>query len=182
MAMELFVLSNRRLTSIAEWQQAISAEGFPLLLSTETPFEALDGFLPAQLGEKRTGFECTHWEPRDLIDEHREFDFGHRWSYVLAFRWDGCDIFETPAACMAGAAYARATDGMLFDGEEGKINSPQQAVELARDVEKGLPKLEAGVRLILEQMNAEHSNMLQKNSEKLPPASSDYKIVVKRIN
>jgi hypothetical protein len=101
---------------------------------------------------------------------------------VLAFRWDGCDIFETPAACMAGAAYARATDGMLFDGEEGKINSPQQAVELARDVEKGLPKLEAGVRLILEQMNAEHSNMLQKNSEKLPPASSDYKIVVKRIN
>ena len=49
MAMEFFVLSDRRLASIAEWQQAITAEGFQLLLSTETPFEALNGFLPAQL-------------------------------------------------------------------------------------------------------------------------------------
>jgi hypothetical protein len=182
MPMELFVLSDHRLTSIAEWQQAISAEGFPLILSTQTPFEALDGFLLAQLGEKLTGFECTHWDPRDLMDEHREFEFGHRWSYMLAFRWDGCDIFETPAACMASAAYARATDGMLFDGKEGKINSPQQAVEWARDLEKGLPELEAAMRLVLEQMNAAHSNIPQKNREKLPPASGDYKIVVRRIN
>jgi len=71
--MELFVLSDRQLASIAEWQQAIAAEGFPLLLSTEIPFEALDGFLPAQLGEKPTGFECSHWDPRNLIDRHREF-------------------------------------------------------------------------------------------------------------
>jgi hypothetical protein len=98
MPMELFVLSDRRLTSIAEWQQAITAEGFPLALSTEAPFEALDGFLPAQLSEKPSGFECTHWDPRDLIDGQSKVDFGHRWSYVLAFRWGGSNIFETPAA------------------------------------------------------------------------------------
>src|SRR5262245_49287240 len=107
MAMELFVLSDRRLASIAEWQQAITAEGFPLVLSTETPFETLDGFLPAQFGEKPSGFECTHWDARDLIDGHPKVDFGHRWLHVLAFRWGGSNIFETPAAYIAGAAYAK---------------------------------------------------------------------------
>lgn len=43
MSMELFVLSDRRLASIAEWQRAINAESFPLRLSPETPFEELDG-------------------------------------------------------------------------------------------------------------------------------------------
>lgn len=43
MSMELFVLSDRRLASIAEGQRAINAESFPLRLSPETPFEELDG-------------------------------------------------------------------------------------------------------------------------------------------
>ena len=109
MAMEFFVLSDRRLASIAEWQQAITAEGFQLLLSTETPFEAVNGFLPVRLGEKpadvectkaldvfasalgeqQAGFECSHCDPLDLINRHPEVDFGRRWSRVLRFRWDG---------------------------------------------------------------------------------------------
>ena len=43
MAMELYVFSDRRLASIAEWQRAINAERFSLRLLTETPFEELDG-------------------------------------------------------------------------------------------------------------------------------------------
>src|SRR5947207_14995677 len=108
MAMEFFVLSDRRLASIAEWQQAITAEGFQLLLSTETPFEAMNGFLPVHLGEspadfegtkasdpvlpapfgvQHAGFECAHCDLQDLIDRHPEVDFGRRWSHVLRFRW-----------------------------------------------------------------------------------------------
>jgi hypothetical protein len=60
MAMELYVLSDQRLSSIAEWQQAIDAEGFALQLSRETPLDAVDGFLPAQLNREPTGFECNH--------------------------------------------------------------------------------------------------------------------------
>jgi hypothetical protein len=196
MAMEFFVLSDRRLASIAEWQQAITAEGFQLLLSTETPFEALNGFLPAHLGEKpvasnvvlpaqvgeqRAGFECAHCDPLDLIGRHPEVDFGRRRSHVLRFRWKGHSIPQTIAACMASAAYARATDGIIFDGGEGQIIGSQQVVELARDLEKDLPQLEEGLRLILEQMNADPSTMPQSKTE--PPADGiDYTITVRRIN
>jgi hypothetical protein len=182
MAMELFVLSDRRLASIAEWQQAISDEGFPLLLPTETPFEALDGFLPAQLGEKPAGFECTHCDPPDLIDRHREVDFGRRWSHVLRFRWDGCSIHQTIAACMASASYARATDGILFDGREGRIIGSQQVVQLARDLEKDLPQVEAVLRLVLEQMNADPSTMPQRNSEEEGLPGGDYTFTATRFN
>src|SRR4051812_44840659 len=163
MPMEFFVLSDRRLASIAEWQQAITAEGFHLLLATETPFEALNGFLPAQLGEKpaasnvvlpaqfsdwQAGFECAHCDPLDLIDRHPEVDFGRRRSHVLRFRWKGHSIPQTIAACMASAAYARATDGLIFHGNDAQIIGSQQVVEFARDLEKDLPQLEEGLRLI----------------------------------
>src|SRR5712691_386475 len=75
MAMELLVLSDRRLGTIAEWQRAIDAEKFTLRLSAETPFEELDGFLPAQFGDNETGFECAHWDARALIAESSQFDF-----------------------------------------------------------------------------------------------------------
>src|SRR6266581_4581264 len=104
--MELFVLCNRRLASIAEWQRSISAEGFHLMLSTQTQFDALDGFLPAILVEKQTGFECAHRNPQTLIGEHPKFEFAARSRHALAFRWDGLDIFQTAAAWIAGAAYA----------------------------------------------------------------------------
>jgi hypothetical protein len=187
--MGCFVLSDRRLASIAEWQQAISAEGFGLVLSTQTPFDALDGFLPAELCERRTGFECAHWDLQVLVGKHPELHFDHRWSYVLAFRWDACDMFQTPAAAIASAAYASATGGMLFaDRGSGRPISPERAVRSARNLEKtahvmrNMPEVEAAIRLAVEQMNTEQSNMPQKNSEKLPPAGSDYKIVVRRIN
>jgi hypothetical protein len=55
---QIFVLSDRRLGAIAEWQQAIDAEGFDLRL-----FEDLSGHLPAHRGEQHAGFECGHWDP-----------------------------------------------------------------------------------------------------------------------
>src|ERR1700738_1222614 len=128
--MELFVLSDRQLASIAEWQQAIAAEGFGLVMSTQTPFNALDGFLPAELCERRTGFECAHRDPQVLVGKHAKVNFGHRWSYMLAFRWDNRDIFQIPAAYIASAAYASATNGMLFDGSAGRAISPQRALQI----------------------------------------------------
>jgi hypothetical protein len=61
MSMELFVFSDRRLPSMAEWQRAINAEGFPIRLLTETPFEELNGIVLVQFGDKRTSFEVVHW-------------------------------------------------------------------------------------------------------------------------
>jgi len=41
MSIEIFVLSDKRLGTIAEWQQAIASEGFDLRLDTSRPFEDL---------------------------------------------------------------------------------------------------------------------------------------------
>jgi hypothetical protein len=45
MAMELFVLSDKQLNSVVEWQAAIDGEGYPLRLAGNMPIESLKGFL-----------------------------------------------------------------------------------------------------------------------------------------
>jgi hypothetical protein len=154
MSMELYVLCDRHLASIEEWQRAISAEGFPLHLSDDTPLEKVDGILPVQLEDKRTDFECTRWSAREVIEGSPEIDFGRPWTQILAFRWGG-DLYALPAAYMAGAAYARATDGIVFDCEEGKIFTPEQAAENARDILRDMPSLEATVRLVVQRVKAQ---------------------------
>jgi hypothetical protein len=134
MAMELWVLSDKKLNSIAEWQSAIDAEGFALQLSDGTSFGELNGFLPAHLRGRSTGFECNHWPASAFMHEMQEMlgtDFGHDWTYVLAFRWRG-DFNELRAAWIAGAAYAQATGGIVFDDQEGKLRSAVEAREVAR--------------------------------------------------
>lgn len=92
-----------------------------------TPFEELDGILPVHLGDRRTSFECVHWDARVLMAESPGLDFGHEWTHALSFRW-GADIYASPAAYMAGAAYAKATDGIVLDCEEYRIFTPQRTV------------------------------------------------------
>ena len=143
--MDLFVFSDRRLTSIAEWQRAINAEGFPVLLLTETPFEELSGIVPVQFGDKRTSFEVVHWNAREQMSEFPALDFGRQWIHALSFWWGG-DLYAAPAAYMAGATYAKATEGVVLDCEEGKIFTPQQTAEVARDLAESIPMMEAELR------------------------------------
>lgn len=149
MSMELYVLSDTRLASIGEWQQAIDAGGFPLRLSTARPFAELSGVLPVQLSDRQTAFECDHWDLGDLVETYDDIDFGHRWKYTLAFRWTG-NPYEGIAAYMAGGAYAKATNGVVFDCEEGKIISPERAGEIAGEIERQIPMIEEAMRRMRE--------------------------------
>ncbi|SRR6266571_4624351 len=131
MAMELWVLSDKQLNSIGDWQTAISAAGFPLTLSDQTSFAKLNGFVPAHLRGKATGFECSHWSAREFMRDFSDVDFGHEWKYVVAFRWRA-NFDELRAAWIAGAAYAQATNGIVFDDQEGKVRNAAEAREIAR--------------------------------------------------
>lgn len=135
MSMELRLLSDRRLSTIGEWQNAITAEAFPLQLSDETSLDAVNGFLPSHLRGKFTGFECNHWDANDVMAAYPGVDFGHDWKYALAFRWSGSKRDEMLAAWMAATAYARATAGVVFDELDGKIRTASQALEIVRDLE-----------------------------------------------
>jgi hypothetical protein len=149
MAMELWVLSDKQLGSIAEWQAAINAEGFPLTLSDERPIDKVNGFLPARLRGQPTGFECSHWPAAEFMRDMSTIDFGHAWTHVLALRWRA-DFDELRAAWIAGSAYARATSGITFDDQEGKIRNATAAVETARrEYEAPDPAVGASVDQIL---------------------------------
>src|ERR1700761_7204810 len=102
MAMERFVLYDKELASINEWQAAIDAQGYSLKLDTSTNFQAHGGFLPARLYGKTTGFEWDHWPAAEFMAGNPDIGFGHDWKFVLAFRWIG-DFNEMVAAWMAAA-------------------------------------------------------------------------------
>ena len=119
MSMEIHCLSDRQLSSMAEWQHAIDAEGFALALSTARPIHSLEGFVPAQSGEMESGFECYHDDDSELLVAYASVDFGHPWRFALSFRWGG-NLAACLAAYQAGAAYAKATGGVVFDPEQAK--------------------------------------------------------------
>lgn len=145
MSMEICVLSDVRLKSMSDWQQAINADAFPLRLSYSKALTQLDGFLPTFLLDKKTGFECHHTEARELIDTYPEVQFGRQWTYGLVFVWSG-NFMEMRAAWMAAAAYARAAGGVVFDTETGEVLSPDRAVEIAKDIERRMSNPETIVR------------------------------------
>lgn len=138
MSMEIHVLSNKRLASIAEWQQAIDFEGFKLKLDPTVPLDAARGFLPALLHGKQSGFECYHDDIRDLMETYGHvpyFKSGPAWKHVLSFRW-GSLLHEGVSVFMAGTAYARATGGVIYEPEEGRALTLDEARETACQWEK----------------------------------------------
>jgi hypothetical protein len=145
MSMEIYILSDRRLASVEAWQQAIDAEGFGLQLLDKRSIDSLSGHLPARWKDRPAGFECSHWNADELIDECPDIDFGHRWSHVLALRWGG-DLNACQGANMAACAYARATGGVVFEPEAGIVMSPAEAAVHVRETEKILPSVEAALR------------------------------------
>jgi hypothetical protein len=151
MSMELRLFSDRRLASISEWQRAIDAEDFPLRLSDEIPLDKVNGFLPSYLHDRLTGFECNHWEANKVMAENPDIDFGHDWKYVLAFRWLGSKRDEAVAAWMAATAYARVTDGVVFDDQEGKLRTAPQALEVVHDLQSDDQNIIEQVREALRQ-------------------------------
>jgi hypothetical protein len=134
MSLEFSVLSDRRLGSTAEWQQAIDAEGFPLRLDPACVLAEASGFFPAHFGEKLTGFECYHDDAAEMIASYPDIDFGRPWAHALGLRIIG-DENELRAAFMAATAYARATGGVVWDGESGEVMSPDRAAEVTREID-----------------------------------------------
>lgn len=155
MSLEIYVLSDSQLNSLAEWQKAIDANGFALSLSVDRPFVALGGFLPVKLKGAPTGFECDHWPVRDVQEAYADISFGHQWRYCIAFRW-GIDLKACLGAYIAAAAYANATNGVVLDCEQGELLSGKEALRAARDIERQLPALEQALNAAMEKYNPGH--------------------------
>jgi hypothetical protein len=55
---------------------------------------------------------------------------------------------------MAATAYARATGGVVFDEQEGKLFTPAEALQITRDIEQSLPEMEAALRNYVKRISA----------------------------
>ena len=149
MAMQICVLSDERLDSIAEWQKSIDTEGFSLQLSDAQP----ESNLAAHLCNDETSIEYDVHNFSELKDAYRQINFGHDWKYAVAFTWSS-DFAEEIAAWMAATAYARATSGVIFDEQEGKIFTPEEAHRIACDSQRRRPATEAMLRNYIGQLSA----------------------------
>ena len=142
MAVEIFVLSDRQAGSMAEWQEAVEAEGFDLRLSTDRPFSELSGPLPAQLFGEDVRFACDHFVAATLMAHNAQVDFGHSWKFALAIRV-GADLNPFLGAWIAAATYAKAVDGVVFDETEARVYTPEEALRFASCLLREIPRLQA---------------------------------------
>ena len=145
MSMEIWVLSDRQLRSIAEWQAAIDVEGYPLQLSADATFGELRGFLPMRLRGEQAGCECYHDPADELITTYSNVDFGHGWEYALGFRW-GASLVGMQSAWMAATAYAAATNGIVVDDQELRIRTPAESRSEVQAIVRDMPKMEEWLR------------------------------------
>jgi len=127
MSVELMVLSERRLNSMADWQHAIDAGGLRVALPANMLIERLEGFLPVRSNDTMTGFECDYCDIREILALYPNVIVGRSWPYCLVFRWGG-DFEACIAAYISAAAYAKASDGILFDPQDGSLMSSQEAL------------------------------------------------------
>lgn len=140
--MELVVFSAEELNSVSQWQAAVDAEGYPLRLSPDVPFETICGFFPMHLRGELTGFECYRGGLEDFVDRSNSIRLDPGWKSALFLVWLGSRENELIAAWMAAAAYARATNGMILDGETGEFNTPDQARKVVYDCEHPSPAMQ----------------------------------------
>jgi hypothetical protein len=153
MSIEIYVLSDTQLNSIAEWQDAIDAEEFPLHLANDVPLDGRGGSLVAHL---RDGATCIEYRVEDfdrLKECYKKINFGRDWKYLLAIPWiHGFDGLT--AAWMAATAYARATSGVVFDPQESKLFDPAEACKVIEEMERTRPEAEKTLRNHVEQLSA----------------------------
>lgn len=149
MSMQICVLADSRLSSIAEWQKAIDAEGFPLQLSDVDP----NRNLAARLRDEETNIEYSVHDFGQLKATYKHVNFGYDWTYAISFTWSS-DFAEEIAAWMAATAYARATNGVIFDEQEAKIFTPEESLKIAYEIEQRRPAMEAMLRNYIDQLEA----------------------------
>lgn len=145
MSIEISVLCDRHLELVAEWQRAVDAEGFPLSLAPDVQLANLRGFLPCVMRGRQTGFEHYRDDPNETREVYGNIDFGRAWTCEVGFRLTG-DFDELEAAWMAATAYARAADGIVFDPQEGRLYTPDEALQAVHDIKRQRPALEAAMR------------------------------------
>jgi hypothetical protein len=143
MSMEFHVLlSNPGLPTIQEWQTAIQAHGFDLVLDTTLNLHTHAGFMPAVYKGQETGFEFDLSPASGIADVYSEVgDLLEGRDLCANFRW-GNDLSECAAATIAAAVLAIIAEGILYDPQEGVAYRDAAAITVAQQIVQQINRLE----------------------------------------
>jgi hypothetical protein len=138
--MELHVFFRGPLPTKAALARQMRDLGFPLSLKSATgSLEQQTGLMPMRWQREDTGVEFDVWSTRIAIDEIRREGVDPAFDRSANFRWGGEDS-ELLCALCAAAALAKLTGGIVFDPEEDRLQSIEEAVETARATLQRLAK------------------------------------------
>jgi hypothetical protein len=144
MARELFVFSDKRPDTVAEWNATLADIGFDVVIDAGRVAD-LSGSQPTKLRGHDVWIEYDHFDAAKFFEDQDYVKKERDWKYLLAFRW-GSDIYAHPAVFMVAAAYAKATDGVVLDEWEPIFRKWDEVAEIARQADLETPKVEAWLR------------------------------------
>lgn len=144
MSMDLYVLYDGAPFSLIEWQKNVDRLQFEMsfLPGQTMPLEGT--MIRAAWKGRDVSFECWSRDFETLIETYDDIDFGQKWDTVYAFYFSG--LPDCVAACIAAVALAQMRDGIVFDPQDSHIMRDQEALHMARETERLLPKIEASLR------------------------------------
>src|SRR5438876_878009 len=131
MAMEMHVFFRGRLPNKRELSRAMADLGFPLTIAAGS-LEKQRGFMPMRLRREETGVEFDVFNDRTAVEQLGGKAVDPSFERSANFRWGG-DEDEMLAGVCAAAALAKLTNGIVFEEQEGRLLSVDEAIALARD-------------------------------------------------
>lgn len=143
MTMDFYMLCNRPLISVDEWQIAIDELGFGLKLPVTLNVMTAGGALTATWRGEPVVFEFSEFPYAEIEEGHPKLDFGQTWpnAYVM---YTGSSFSGCAGAILAGVAIVHRTGGRFFEPQDSLILKPDEAVRYAhRTVDELLTMMRA---------------------------------------
>lgn len=157
MSMEIYLLTDAAVPTTQAWQKAIDALGFDIRFVDEVSLEADEIRLRAECKGKPVLMELERASLARVRETFPDVAFPDHVSCVHALYWSKT-LEGGLAAYQAAAAYLGLVKGLMIDTEEGKLKTPDGAIELAHKMTAEMPMLEAAMADILAKLTAKPRN------------------------
>jgi hypothetical protein len=129
MSIEMHVFFRGKLPDKRALSRAMAELGFPLTIAVGS-LERQSGFMPMRLRREETGVEFDVFNERAAVEELAGGDIDPRFERSANFRWGGSKDEMLCGMC-AAAVLARLVNGIVLDGEAGKLLSADEAIAQA---------------------------------------------------
>lgn len=157
MSMEIYLLTDEAVPSTQAWQAAIDALGFDVRFVDERPLQTKDIRLRVECKGKPVLMELEESSLAGVRDTFPEVAFPDHVTCVHVLYWSKT-LEGGLAAYQAAAAYLGLVKGLMIDTEEGKLKTPDSAIDLARNMSAEMPVLESAMAEILAKIVAKPRN------------------------